>query len=140
MPNVKGARRKTTAQLALSGELQRRPGRYANVGLEPQPTGPLGNPPAHFDKQHRAAWKEIAANCSPGVLTNSDRIHVEQLCCLLCLVRGGNGKASDMSLLMASLQQCGMTPLARSRVAIPAPAKADNSWAALLNPASATKQ
>jgi phage terminase small subunit len=136
MPNVKGATRKTTAELALTGALDAKPGRYANRHSDPQPTEPLGKPPRHFTKDQRAIWKEISGQVAPDVLFASDRITLELICRLVEKLRAGTIKGMEQHLLLSSLQQLGMTPLARSRVAVPKKEKTNDDWAALLLPPS----
>jgi phage terminase small subunit len=119
MPNVKGSIRKTTAELALTGALDAKPGRYANRRNEPKPTAPLGTPPKHLTTEQKKIWKEIANLCPPDVLFGSDRIVLEMICRLTQKLRSGTIKALEQNLLLTSLQQLGMTPLARSRIAVP---------------------
>ena len=136
MANVKGAARKTTAALALSGSLQRNPGRYASRKKEPKPDSPLGNPPGYFDSKHAAVWRDVATLCAPGVLFGSDRILVELICTLICKLRAGAIRTMEQNLLLACLQQLGMSPISRSRIAVPDNGKNEekDTWAALLMP------
>jgi phage terminase small subunit len=134
MANVQGATRKTTAELALSGALDAKPGRYAGRRSEPTPMEPLGTPPDHLNTIQKAIWHEIADLCPPDVLFGSDRIVLEMVCRLIEKLRAGTIKALEQNLLLTSLQQLGMTPLARSRIAVPAKEKTQDDWASLLKP------
>ncbi len=134
MPNVKGATRKTTAELMLTGAFDAKPGRYGNRLAEPKPAEQLGNPPRYFTKEQRAIWKEIAGQVAPDVLFSSDRITLELICRLVEKLRAGTIRAMEQNLLLASLQQLGMTPLARSRIAVPLKKETKGDWAALLRP------
>jgi hypothetical protein len=138
MANVKGAARKTTAALALSGSLRRNPGRYAARKSEPKPESPLGNPPPHFNADHATVWHEVAGWCAPGVLFGSDRILVELIVTLICKLRAGAIRSMEQNLLLACLQQLGMSPISRSRIAVPETGKNEenDTWAALLMPVS----
>lgn len=135
MPNIKGTIRKSTAELALTGALDAKPGRYANRRSEASPTEPLGAPPDHLSDQQKAIWHEVANQCPPGVLYSSDRIVMELICRLVEKLRSGSIKAMEQSLLLTSLQQLGMTPLARSRIAVSPQEKTQDDWASLLSPA-----
>ncbi len=139
MPNVKGAQRKPTAVLALSGAIDKNPKRHAARKLEPKPHSPLGNPPAHFDAGHCAVWHEVANRCAPGVLFGSDRILMELICTLICKLRAGSIRALEQNLLLACLQQLGMSPISRSRIAVPDGGKKDDTWASLLHPLPSTR-
>lgn len=138
MANVKGATRKPTAVLALTGALERNPGRHAARKKEPKPEAALGNPPAHFDERHAAVWREVSGACAPGVLFGSDRILMELICTLICKLRAGSIRALEQNLLLACLQQLGMSPISRSRIAVPDGAKKDDTWASLLHPLPST--
>jgi phage terminase small subunit len=139
MPNVKGATRKPTALLALTGALDKKPGRYASRKSEPKPTSALGDPPAHFDAGHQAVWHEVANQCAPGVLFGSDRILMELICTLICKSRSGVIRALEQNLLLACLQQLGMSPISRSRIAVPESGQKDDTWASLLHPVPSTR-
>lgn len=132
MPNVKGATRKTTAELTLTGALDAKPSRYGNRNSEPTPTAALGKAPKHFTREQKAIWREIESQCPPDVLFSSDRITLELICTLITKLRAGTIKGMEQHLLLSSLQQLGMTPLARSRIAVPKKEKTTDDWAALL--------
>jgi hypothetical protein len=134
LPNVRGATRKTTAELMLTGALDAKPGRYGNRLNEPTPTEPLGKPPRHFTKDQKAIWKEIESQVATGVLFGSDRLTLELIVRLTEKLRAGTIKGMEQHLLLSSLQQLGMTPLARSRIAVPQKKETTSDWAALLKP------
>jgi phage terminase small subunit len=139
MPNVKGATRKTTAELALTGAIDAKPGRYAGRRSEPKPTQPLGNVPAHLTEAQKDIWREVANLCPPDVLFGSDRIVLELISRLIEKLRTGTIKGNEQYLLLSSLQQLGMTPLARSRIAVPQRDKTQDDWASLLAPVADAK-
>lgn len=134
MPNVKGATRKPTAELALSGAIDKNPKRHANRKTEPQPLAGIGNPPKHFDDEHAAIWHEIATQCAPGVLFNSDRLALEQLSVLIYKSRFTKISSMERAILMSGLQQFGFTPASRSRIAVEKPKDNGDSWQNLLTP------
>jgi hypothetical protein len=102
---------------------------------EPQPTGPLGDPPSCLPGDTAAAWREIADALAPGVAGNSDRIAVEIVARLLARLRSPEGvTAAEIACLHRGLASLGMTPAARSKVAPPVrdPKKAEaDLWDAL---------
>lgn len=139
MPNVKGAKRKTTAELALSGALDAKPGRYADRKNEIKPSVPLGTPPRHFTPEQKAIWKEVTKQLPPEVLFGSDRLLLEMTVKLTEKLRDGRIKAMEQHLLLSCLQQMGMTPIARSRISGPVKEKATNNLAALILPPVPTR-
>lgn len=115
-----------------SGSFEHDPQRRAAREGEPEPTGPLGDPPDSLTALQREAWQEIAGNAAPGVLTNADRVLVEMYCRLAARMRGEltpDGypnplKAAEYSLLVTILGRMGMTPSDRARMKVPpAPGK-----------------
>ncbi len=125
------AHRKPTALLKSSGSFDHNRSRYATRLGEPKPTGPLGAPPKHFDKEHAALWKELAQAAPPGVLTNSDRWLVELACSLMHQLRAGTASAAALAQLTTLLGKMGMSPADRNKVqAGPPKPEADDPWAA----------
>lgn len=110
-----GRPRKPTHLHKLEGTRTR-----TNRRHEPEPTGPLGDPPSCLPAAAAAAWREIAEALSPGVAGNSDRIAVEIVARLLARLRSADGiTAAELSCLHRGLASLGMTPTARSKVAPP---------------------
>lgn len=123
-----GRSRKTTQQHELSGSFDSHPERKAARALEPKPQGSLGAPPACFtvaggssaytSERLTAIWNEIVSEVPPGVLTISDRKHVELACRLLYRIRRDQAKSGDYSRLDVLLGKMGMNPADRSKVNI----------------------
>ena|ERR1039458_1903241 len=119
-----GRPRKPTAVHELNGSFDKHPERKAERALEPKPEGPLGAPPSCFDpgdytgKRLLAIWNEIVLQCPPGVLSLSDRMHVELACRLMHRIRTSTAKSGDYSRLDALLGKMGMNPADRSKVNI----------------------
>lgn len=113
------APRKPTSQLALSGALKRNPGRHKDRAAEAKPTAELGPKIPGLTELEAACWDRIIALCPPGVLKNSDEAIVELTARLWAAVKSGKAKAATIAQLRVCLQQLGMTPAARSLVAVP---------------------
>lgn len=112
------APRKPTALLALSGAFKHDPKRGRARANEPQPTGPIGEPPARLrSAAARAAWAELVAQ-APWV-TASDRWWLELACRLQVKAQDGRGSGADDRNLMAALKALGVNPADRSRVQVP---------------------
>ncbi|HET9087149.1 MAG TPA: hypothetical protein VFN53_06490 [Acidobacteriaceae bacterium] len=134
MPNRPGSIRKPTSVLELSGAIAKNPKRHAARRSEPKPVDGIGNPPAHFGDAEAAIWFEIIAQCAPGVLFCSDRLMLEQISVLVFKSRSGKITAMERALLGSMLQQFGMSPVTRSRIAVAQPEKKDSTWTSFLNP------
>lgn len=119
-----GRPRKPTAQHELNGSFDKHPERKAERALEPKPDGPLGPPPDCFKsddytgKRMLILWNEIISEAPPGVLTMSDRKHVEMTTRLLFKIRHGNPRPGDFTALEKALGKMGMNPADRSKVSI----------------------
>jgi hypothetical protein len=130
-------RRIPTKVLEMSGALKKNPQRAAERANEPQPTEPIGDPPADFLREHSleasrhlAAWKDIVAQVPDGVLTSADRAHVEMTARVMARTRIPGAKSSDFALLDKLLGKLGCNPADRSRVASTKkkPGDADEEW------------
>jgi hypothetical protein len=122
--------RKPTALLELNGAFAKNPSRRRERENEPVPEGPLGPPPEDWVKgaEHSQtfvellkAWDEIVNEAPFGVLTSSDRDHVEATCYLKHKIRRaarGYGKCTsgDYAQLNKCLSQMGLIPSERSNV------------------------
>jgi hypothetical protein len=64
----------------------------------------------------RAIWVELVSQVPPGVLTVSDRMHVELTCRLMDRVRTKEARSGDYSRLDVLLGKMAMNPADRSRV------------------------
>lgn len=88
---------------------------------------PIGSPPDRLAPDEVLAWQEVC-RCAPvGVLTEADRLHVEQLCVLLAESwrQKGDFPAGQRSLLTKLLGQLGMNPSERARLSIEKPQSAN---------------
>ena len=128
-------RRKTLAELAESGSLDKNRGRLANRILAQSATAaPLGRGPKHLPETERKIWAEIALLAPPNLLQRSDRPIVEVACIMLARLRGSHAKTSEISLLMSLLGRLGMTPSDRVRLnlepvpAAPVPTSEPDPW------------
>jgi phage terminase small subunit len=82
-----GRIRKTSQELKDKGAFDKDPKRGVARKHEPQPDGPIGQPPYYFDASHRAIWREIVGECPRGVLTRADRKVLELACRLTSKMR-----------------------------------------------------
>ena len=108
--------RTPTALLAINGGLSKNPGRYADRVNEPQSNGPIGEPPAGFNKARKAIWAEVVSLVPDGVLAKSDRLILELIVGLLYDLRAGDSNIAAIAQLRMALASLGMTPADRSRV------------------------
>jgi hypothetical protein len=115
-----GRPRKPQALHEMNGTFEKHPERRrAN---EPKPEGPIGPPPPSFNpdlsfgREHIALWHEVVSQVPPGVLTSSDRMHVEIICRLMYRVRHQIAKAGEFARLESMLAKMGMNPSDRSKV------------------------
>jgi hypothetical protein len=134
--------RKPKALLEASGAFAKNPSRALDRIDEPQPTSPLGSPPAAFLNAQSPTsvallgiWRELEAQAVDGVLTGCDRMVFENACRLQYVIRSsfkpGSGHLAQMKAYLAEM---GMTPAGRTRVAARKAKEADqrdtDSWAA----------
>ena len=95
---------------------------------EPNPSRPLGDPPACLDDHQKDTWREISALVPAGVLTDADRIILEVATRLLSELRTkGRLSVGKMGHLIGTLARMGLTPSDRSKVSIPG-AKPKDDW------------
>jgi hypothetical protein len=108
--------------MEMTGADVKHPERMAERAAQPKPEGPLGPPPTCFNPQSPSGaalieiWKELTAQVPPGVLTVSDRMHVELACRLMYRVRRLEAKSGDYSRLDILLGKMAMNPADRSKV------------------------
>jgi hypothetical protein len=133
---------KTTAEHELSGAFEKNPKRRRARENEPKPTGPLGDPPEHLTREESAIWNELTQLCAPGVLKNSDRLHVELVCTLMARKRkdgiGGraglnNGELNTLGLFLAKV---GMNPADRTKIGVTPEKQKDSPFKKFAQPSS----
>ncbi|QYO75331.1 hypothetical protein [Devosia salina] len=107
--------RKPTHMLRLSGQLDRRPARYADRRNEPAITDPIGSAPDNLSPAETAVWGELSGY---GVwLTAGDRLILEIAVRLFHQFRTGDGR--NASKLITALSKLGFSPTDRSKVGAP---------------------
>lgn len=72
-------------------------------------------------------WREIVSQAPPGILTSSDRLHVEMTCRIIRRVRTGQAKSGDFNSIREFLGKMAMNPADRPKLQVnaggaPAPA------------------
>ncbi|MFC1543062.1 hypothetical protein ACFL4K_00820 [Candidatus Neomarinimicrobiota bacterium] len=88
---------------------------------EPQPTGPIGDPPDRMPDEEKAIWQELIEQIPKGVLTNADRVMFEVACGLIFLFRTQRPKnisSSKLSMLSTILGKFGLTPADRAKITV----------------------
>ena len=76
------------------------------------------NPDAEKNEELLCIWHEITSQAPPGVLSGSDRLHVEMTCRLIQLIRSGKAKSGDYSRVEQYLGKMAMNPVDRPKVQI----------------------
>lgn len=116
--------RKPLAEHEATGQTEHNKKRYRDWKQAPQPTGEIGEPPAHFDDTDRDLWREVIGMPAPGVLTSADRLLVEITVKLLRKLRLIDYADApivpltgvEMGHLRACIGSMGCTPADRTRV------------------------
>ena len=116
---------KPSAIKRLAGAYKKDPGRENKN--EPKPRYGIGEAPDFFTDEKQKIWDEIVSQMAPGVLTNMDRIWLEQAVELLYKARTGDIPAAERTILMNSLNKLGMNPVERQKISVK-PSKAKNEW------------
>lgn len=103
---------------------------------EPQPTGPLGDPPARLSAAEKTAWRELSSQIPANVLTNTDRAWLEIASRLWArMVKDGIGGGGLMVGEVAALKDClskmGMNPSDRSKISVRRDSEQTNPFAEL---------
>lgn len=107
--------RKPTAMLRLSGQLDRRPARYADRRNEPAIADPVGSAPDNLSPAETILWDELAGY---GVwLTAADRLMLEIAVRLFHQFRAGDVRIG--SKLITALSKLGFSPTDRAKVNAP---------------------
>lgn len=116
--------------LRLVGAFEKNPQRGRARAGEPVGEGDVGQPPADFTPDEKAAWIEIADTCHAGVFCRADRICVEIASRLLAEYRLAPLTFPDARLLRLGvlLGSFGMTPADRSRVTVTGADKPPNRF------------
>ena len=112
--------RKPTNILALTGAFKRNPKRGAARANEPEPTGDIGDAPAHLNESERACWGAIVGLCHENSLCRADRLIIEHAARILSALRAST-EYTDVKLmtrLECVLGKLGLSPADRSRVQI----------------------
>jgi len=112
------------AKARLTGEAAKRPERFRDRSEPRTSRQPVGDPPAHFDKEARAVWQELARDL--GWLVAEDRFALEAASLAVGQVRTmhRSGEVVSGALLSAmntAIGKLGASPTDRSKVAARAP-------------------
>jgi hypothetical protein len=120
--------RKPTAELELKGAFAKNPKRRR---VDPQTSGPIGDPPPSMELELHATWHELADQAPLNVLRSADRALLEVATILLFTIRRTSRAALEPAMigqLLKCLSAMGMTPVDRSKVHAPQE-KVDNPFA-----------
>jgi phage terminase small subunit len=111
--------RTPTNILELRGAFKRNPQRKR--GSEPEPVIGIGPAPKWFDVGHRDIWAELTAQYAASILTVSDRLALEILCCLVQEYREDPTVMSGAKIArMEALDgKFGGTPAGRAKLTVP---------------------
>ena len=112
-------RSNTYEQAKLKGLVKKNPQRYRK--LPPKSDYGIGKPPSHMSVEAKKIWAEIEKYVCAGVLTGSDRLHLEMTCDLMAEYRNPKSYGfsnSQKQLLNKMLQDMGMNPMARQRFGV----------------------
>lgn len=134
-----GRPRKPTKILKFTGAFDKNPQRADARRNEPKPSGEIGDAPDRLTEEQADVWREIVAVSLPGVLSNAERVILEELVCAITARRDitarTGGIAYDVKLggfIKACCEQLGITPAARSKVqGMSADKPKENSFAAI---------
>lgn len=124
MADEMGRNRKPKALAELDGTFEKHPERRAGYEQEPKPAGPLGDPPRAFDAESYTGsrlleiWNEIVSGAPPGILSSSDRLHVEMSCRAIFRIRYREPKASDFNTVREFLGKMAMNPADRPKIQV----------------------
>ena len=144
-----GRPRKPTQELELSGAFEKDPQRKRARSQEPKSEVPIGPPPQNWDvpdgalrcqefQRLRVIWEELVSQAPPGVLSSSDRLHLEVVCGLVHKYRRNLLKDAGLKTLNKMMGEIALNAAARSRFTVnvfsgaQAPSnKEDNAFAAI---------
>jgi hypothetical protein len=110
---------KPTVLHNLTGAHKKNPNRARSN--EAQPRMGIGESPKHPSVDFADVWGEVVDSVCPGVLGNSDRLHLEIVCHLICQFRLNPEETSAAKVLIIEkmLGKLGMNPIDRIRIVIP---------------------
>lgn len=113
----------------MTGAAAKNPQRYRDRA-EPEPTGPIGDPPAFLGKGEKKAWKDFASEWS--WLTREDRAAMVALCKLRALIERPEGPPASglYTEYRLALSSFGGQPTTRSKVYQPKDDDEDDPFAA----------
>lgn len=113
-----GRPRTPTAMNEASGTYEKNPARKKTRANEPKPNRPIGGPPEVANTAPGKIWYEILDSIPPGVVFDSDRMHLQILCHLISQFRLDpvDFPASKLTIINTMLAKLGMNPADRSRV------------------------
>lgn len=116
-----GRNRTPTAILDAKGTFLVNPQRARSD--EPATDRPLGSPPRYLTDAEKKVWKELADQCLPGVVFESDRTEFEMLVRLKAKMIDDfwSMKSADKALLVTLGSKFAMTPADRSKVTVDKP-------------------
>lgn len=112
-------RENTYEQAKLKGLVKKNPQRYRKK--TPSSEFTIGKPPRHMSKEAKKIWAEIQKYVCAGVLTGSDRLHLEMTCDLMAEYRNPKSYGfsnNQRALLIKMLSDIGMNPMARQRFGV----------------------
>jgi hypothetical protein len=130
-----GRPRKPTNLLEMGGAFKKNPGRQKARLNEPKPTGDVGPPPAHWSTPssyvkgvRERIWNEYVEQFPPGLLTNTDRSQLEQLCIATYEARRpGKQQIRWSAEVTKILRLFGGNPVDRARISIDAGSAPEDS-------------
>jgi P27 family predicted phage terminase small subunit len=146
---MRGAKPKPTHLKVIAGN----PGKRKLNAHEPKPTAPLAGPPAWLTPSQLATWNTVVADAPLGLLTALDAktllvyviatdLHaqaVQEVASAGMMVTTNSGDLMQNPhmavinrqavILLKAAAEMGLTPSARSRVAIEPAAATDDAWA-----------
>lgn len=113
----------------LKGAVKHDPQRYRNV-----PSGSpmeIGQPPEGMRQGAKVIWFELLGCAPPGVVTASERVHLELAANFMLEYRNDpfNFSAAKVAQLNNAIQQLGMGSVARRKIAVPSTKPKENSFA-----------
>lgn len=113
----------------LKGAHKKNPQRYRKV--VPKNKNPLGKPPTKFTKAQKKIWKELESYGLPGVLTQSERLILEQLVYLVEEMRDNprTFSASKHGIINSLSSKLGMDAASRQKFGQEIPEEnEEDSW------------
>jgi len=128
-----GRPRKPTAQLELEGAFKRNPQRRKEREGEPVVATRVRPAPKRMDQAARAIWSRVARTAY--WLTEADRDALEVFCLLKVEAEANLAgmQASRISVLNKTLNDLGLTPVARTKVKAPEEDQAEDNPFAMFN-------